>query len=356
MDKRYQVFVSSTYEDLIEERSEVMQALLELNCMPAGMELFPAANEEQWNWITKVIDESDYYIVVIGGRYGTVHEKTGLSYTEMEYRYALDAGKPVIAFLHEDPSNLAARRCENNEEKRDKLSDFRTFVQKRLCKHWSNAHDLGAKVSRSLTQLIRHQPAVGWVRGNLADQNRAEEMLKMRKRIEELESQLRELGNYGPEGIEDLSRGNDEFLIGFVYETKRPKINRAGLTYWVRGDEYHHETCATWDGVFSIIAPKMLAPCDRHEIIREMDQCLWPVAREDVKRRGTDERVQQVRIHEGTMEAIKLQFRALGLITIEYGEYRKERWAMTPYGERHAVRLLAVHRTTLVAESINEEP
>jgi hypothetical protein len=60
MDKRYQVFVSSTYVDLIPERNEVMQALLELKCMPAGMELFPAANETQWNWIKKVIDESDY--------------------------------------------------------------------------------------------------------------------------------------------------------------------------------------------------------------------------------------------------------------------------------------------------------
>jgi hypothetical protein len=236
MDKRYQVFVSSTYEDLIEERSEVMQALLELNCMPAGIELFPAANDEQWNWIKKVINESDYYIVIVGGRYGTVHQGTGVSYTEMEYRYAVDIGKPVIAFLHENPSNLAAWRCENNEENRDKLSDFRSLVQNRLCKHWSNAHDLGAKVSRSLTQLIRHQPAVGWVRASLVDHNRAEEMLKLKRHIEELESELMSLSNRGPEGIDSLSRGDDEISIGFVYETKRPKLNKVGATYWVRGD------------------------------------------------------------------------------------------------------------------------
>ena len=48
MEKRYQVFVSSTYADLQEERKTVMQALLELDCIPAGMELFPAANEDQW--------------------------------------------------------------------------------------------------------------------------------------------------------------------------------------------------------------------------------------------------------------------------------------------------------------------
>jgi len=42
MEKRYQVFVSSTFEDLREERAEVMRVLLQLNCIPSGMELFPA--------------------------------------------------------------------------------------------------------------------------------------------------------------------------------------------------------------------------------------------------------------------------------------------------------------------------
>jgi len=83
--KRYQVFLSSTYSDLIVERAEVMQALLELDCMPAGMELFPAASEEAWEWIKRVISESDYYVVVLGGRYGTLSERTKISYTEMEY-------------------------------------------------------------------------------------------------------------------------------------------------------------------------------------------------------------------------------------------------------------------------------
>ncbi|MGC6738669.1 DUF4062 domain-containing protein, partial [Escherichia coli] len=72
MDKRYQVFVSSTFADLEEERQEVMQALLELDCMPAGMELFPATNSDQWSLIKKIIDDSDYYIVILAGRYGSI--------------------------------------------------------------------------------------------------------------------------------------------------------------------------------------------------------------------------------------------------------------------------------------------
>ena len=46
--RRYQVFVSSTFVDLQAEREAVLQAILELKAFADGMELFPAANSEQW--------------------------------------------------------------------------------------------------------------------------------------------------------------------------------------------------------------------------------------------------------------------------------------------------------------------
>jgi hypothetical protein len=94
VDRRYQVFVSSTFTDLKEERQEVIQALLELDLMPAGMGVFPASDEDRWTLIKQVIDDSDYYIVIIGGRYGSVDE-AGVSYTEREYDYAVSTDKPV---------------------------------------------------------------------------------------------------------------------------------------------------------------------------------------------------------------------------------------------------------------------
>jgi hypothetical protein len=62
MEKRYQVFVSSTFADLQQERHGIMQTLMQLDCIPAGMELFPAADEEQWAFIQKVIADCDYYL------------------------------------------------------------------------------------------------------------------------------------------------------------------------------------------------------------------------------------------------------------------------------------------------------
>ena len=63
MDKKYQVFISSTYKDLIEARAKVRDAILSMYHFPVGMELFGAANEEQWQIISETIDSSDVSIL-----------------------------------------------------------------------------------------------------------------------------------------------------------------------------------------------------------------------------------------------------------------------------------------------------
>ena len=99
MNKRYQVFVSSTYADLQQERRKVIQTLMEMDCIPAGMELFPAADDEQWEFIKRVIDDCDYYVLIIGGRYGSLTSE-GISYTEKEHNYAMSIGLKVLTILY----------------------------------------------------------------------------------------------------------------------------------------------------------------------------------------------------------------------------------------------------------------
>lgn len=190
-----------------------MHALLELDCMPAGMELFPAANETQWNLIKKVIDDCDYYILILAGRYGSISPE-GLSYTEMEYRYALSINKPTIAFIHRDPGKIIADKTEATEEGKSKLGDFRTSVEKKLCKHWDTPQELGSVVSRSLIQLIKSNPAVGWVRANeLADRDATMELLQLRRRVDELQSELAKARTSAPKGTEGLSQGDEHHSL-----------------------------------------------------------------------------------------------------------------------------------------------
>jgi hypothetical protein len=138
MDKRYQVFVSSTYADLKEERQHIIQALMEMDCIPAGMELFPAADEEQWEFIKKVINDCDYYLLLIGGRYGSI-TPDGVSYTEKEFNFAIEKGLKVVAFVHQNPGNIQSSKSETNSDSRDKLALFREKVTKGRCNFSINA-------------------------------------------------------------------------------------------------------------------------------------------------------------------------------------------------------------------------
>src|SRR3954452_22036522 len=105
-DRRYQVFVSSTFLDLKDERAAIVSTLLQMDAMPAGMELFPAADDDAWTLIERVIDASDYYLLVVGGRYGAIDPATELSFTEREYDFAVSRKKPVMAFLHANPDEI----------------------------------------------------------------------------------------------------------------------------------------------------------------------------------------------------------------------------------------------------------
>jgi len=70
-EKKYQIFISSTYEDLKEEREEAIKIILKLYHIPIGMEMFNAGDSDQWTVISQTIETTDYYVVIIGGRYGS---------------------------------------------------------------------------------------------------------------------------------------------------------------------------------------------------------------------------------------------------------------------------------------------
>lgn len=116
MDKKFQIFISSTYEDLKEERSKVVATILKSNHFPIGMEMFSADNIEQWEQIKRTIDSSDYYILIIKRRYGSM-TKEGISYTEKEYNYAQEKKIPILAFIVGANAVITNKDVEDNQKK-----------------------------------------------------------------------------------------------------------------------------------------------------------------------------------------------------------------------------------------------
>lgn len=171
INKKYQVFVSSTYTDLQEERKNIHDSLILLDCIPSGMEFFTASDDEQFEFIKKVIDDCDYYILIIGGRYGSLSDD-GISFTEKEYEYAKSKKIPILSFIHKNLSEIPFGKVDNNEEKMKLLEKFKEKVsENKLVRFWNDGKELPGLVTLSLTKAIKMYPGIGWIRGINIDEN-----------------------------------------------------------------------------------------------------------------------------------------------------------------------------------------
>ena len=165
MEKIYQIFISSTYEDLIMERQEVMAAVVSTGNVPVGMEYFPAGDASPFDYIKQQIDQVDYYILVLAGKYGTVNEAEGISYTEMEFNYAREKRIPIAVLLYKDIDNLTGKQLEKDPVKREKLETFRKACKNgRMADFWENRDQLKMKVKDAIRNLVNNSPRSGWIR------------------------------------------------------------------------------------------------------------------------------------------------------------------------------------------------
>lgn len=263
MDKRYQVFVSSTFKDLEEERDTAVQTLMKIDSIPAGMELFPAADIDQFEYIKTIIDGSDYYVLIIGGKYGTVTEE-GVSYTEKEYDYALEQNIPVLAFLHRNPDILISKNVERTQEAIDKLAAFRDKASNgRLVEFWENKDQLASQIIIGMTKATKMFPRVGWVRANTTSSIKTlSELIELRKKNDELELKIKELSN-------SASTDADKILNEAINS-----VNLYGLSeevtlygsYYVNGKNIQTSLQITLAEIFRILAPEINNPKSEVEI------------------------------------------------------------------------------------------
>ncbi|WP_462252720.1 DUF4062 domain-containing protein [Ferruginibacter sp.] len=195
-DKKLQVFVSSTYTDLIKERQAAVEAILSSGNIPAGMELFSAGDESQMTVIERWIDESDIYLLILGGRYGSIDIKTGKSYTQLEYEYAMEKNKPLFSvvinnsIIEERVKKMGLVAIEQHNPKALEL--FRSSVLKNLVKFWDDTKDIKIAIHETLSEFGYRKELIGWIRGdNSVDTTiLAEQIARLTKENFELTSKL----------------------------------------------------------------------------------------------------------------------------------------------------------------------
>jgi hypothetical protein len=317
MEKRYQVFVSSTYADLQEERRNVIQTLMEMDCIPSGMEIFPAVDEEQWGFIKKVISDCDYYILIIGGRYGSVTSE-GISYTEKEYDFAISIGLKVVAFLHKNPEDIPAKNTELDPELRGKLESFRRRVSKgRLVKFWAKADELPGLVALSLSKTIKTYPAIGWVRTDqVANVEILNEVNDLRKRNQELENLISQIRTQSvPPPVNNLAGLTDNVKIFGDYR-------------WAQDKKSNWEYTLSWGDLFALIAPYLLENPNDTQVKNILEKSVFE---------KTGNSSYHITINDQNYQTVKVQLVALGLVNVNYLQTTQGGmalfWSLTPNGK-----------------------
>lgn len=328
MIKRYQVFVSSTYADLRDERSRVIQTLMEMDCIPSGMELFPAADEEQFEFIKKVIDDCDYYLLIIGGRYGSTTEE-GVSYTEKEYDYAIQKGLKVVALLHGQPDDIPVGKTDKDAVLAERLAAFRAEVEtNRLVKYWKTAEELPGIVSLSLSKTIKTYPAVGWVRGgSSASSEILQELNAVRKQNEEFRELLATANTRDVPKIADIAGLDEPFALKGKYQNQ------------YQGQRFSWQSSLTFGQMFALIAPYLIEHPNDGVVKSKLTHAV-------LKLQGHDPH--DCEIEDQPYQTFKIHLKALGLVDLKYTSTTKGGmalfWSLTPNGEQLMTELRVVRK------------
>lgn len=332
MEKIFHVFVSSTYTDLVEARRKVSDAVAKAGYVAEGMEIFPASSQKQMDFIHKVIDRCDYYVLVVAGRYGSV-DACGLSYTELEYRYAVSQGIPVLAFLFSKLEDLDSNAMESDPELASKLQTFRTKVSDAaLVDFWSSSDELATKTLAALSQARQSHPGVGWLRANhAASEELLAEINDLRKINEKMRVQLIEMSPTGTVQIPNLATLEDLFTVNFKHKIpSRSYSNDATVSI-------------SWKDLFKIIGTNF-------RTAHNTSALQFPLERYIKKNHSDVSNSSTITIDVHDKDTILIQMEALNLMkaaaynlkTGGAGVFHK----LTPSGEKLLIELNAIRRSS----------
>ncbi|MDQ6812532.1 MAG: DUF4062 domain-containing protein [Bacteroidota bacterium] len=161
--KIYKVFISSSFEDLIEERKKVIEGLLLNRFFPVAMEFFESSDDRSIDSIESSMIDCDYYILIIKGKYGSIESESGKSYTELECQLAVKLNLGVLAFVYKDENELKKKEVETEPDRHLKLETFRNYLKAtHTVRMWDSPEALNNLIIQSLNAQLIKKPAVGF--------------------------------------------------------------------------------------------------------------------------------------------------------------------------------------------------
>ena len=326
--EKYTIFVSSTYEDLREERDQVMKAILELGHIPVGMEMFSAGDEQQWDLIRRTIDETDYYLVIIAHRYGSTDGVT--SYTEKEYDYAVSKEVPILGFVIDDDARWPKSKMDTDAVAVDLLNKFKIKAKSRIINFWRNRDELNSKVTVALSKAFISHPRLGWVK---AESSSGLEAVKELTRLSRENADLRKK-------INDLRQS--EQLSSDTQDRRVVEILRANTIrlsfYYVGDNDWSNHKSLKYEDVFLLLAPELVIEKAASKISHHLGNMYDPLYAGKTKRLR-----ENWPTPSNIVKRLLTDFHALGLVAPSAKRHHvkdtEEYWSLTEQGVKTLNRI-----------------
>jgi hypothetical protein len=330
--KKFQIFLSSTFLDLQQERSVCVTSLLRLGAIPMGMELFPASDKAQWDIIRSLIPECDYYVLITAGRYGSM--LGDVSYTEAEYDLAYKLGVPVIPFLHKSPQERFDPTEDAQAQER-----LKAFHAKLKAQHtpqfWGDLTELTALLFQSVLDATSRIERPGWVRGDqVASDETLQRLITLTKENDDLKARTAALEAQVTPPPSDLSAGDDRVTLhGKAVSSNSVRIQ------WAKS--------VSWNEILRTVGPGLRQPLADNFAVDLFDRFVY--FNEETRRCEERDRYYfniNVDADDANMALAHLQ--ALGFLTSEISSNVKGGmtcfWQLTPKGNQALLDLLVVRK------------
>lgn len=286
--------------------------------IPVGMEMFSAADEQQWDVIKKQIDQSDYYVVIIAHRYGSMDGN--ISFTEKEYDYAVARGLPALGFIIDDSTDWPSEWKENNHEIAKRLNAFRSKVSGRMVSFWKGSDDLYGRAGIALMKAFSTSPREGWVRaGTASTKEMTDEITRLSRENGLLRNQLEA---YSEASVEDKQAELNQTIDAL-------RVNKRAIYVWLRdADSWGEPISTNLLAIFEAIAPDLLDEASNKTI---SDSLGLRFASSDVRSYGWP-------VPSNFVKAYIADFVSLGLVSTSPKRHSvsdtKAYWSLTDFGKK----------------------
>ncbi|MCX4146766.1 MULTISPECIES: DUF4062 domain-containing protein [Paraburkholderia] len=331
MDKKYQVFISSTFTDMKAERQAAVEAILNAGHIPAGMELFSASDKKQIEVIKGWIDRSDIFMLILGGRYGSVDPESGKSYIQQEYEYAVARGKPFFALYLTEAAiakkaagELGLKATERDDTKA--YIAFRDQVKNRLCAEVEDVKDIKINVPNSIRDLAAANKLEGWMRAS-----NVESLAPLMDQLASLRAENARLAdelNKPKAEATMLSRFTGDFSEKSLDAEVKLHLEVDILAQGMIGAR--HQWVTTYREILTMIGPSLLSEPFEASVHAYLGKLL----------RERMPHFDSIKMLESSFQELKMKLAGFGVVNLTSDD-RKIRWTLTENGKSLLVKVHA---------------